>query len=200
MQPARPYLVAGLLWTAWLAAAAAGFAVWERYDATPGAAGPAADAAPTGRWELVLFAHPHCPCTRAALAELAELAHDGPGLAVRVVYVRPPGAPDGWERTGTWDDAAAVPGIAVTVEAGEAARAGAKTSGYAVLYDPHGRVAFRGGVTRARGRAGDSPGRRAVLDILAGREPEAREAPAFGCPLFGPDDCAPIGKETTCPR
>ena len=199
--PARPHLVAALLGAAWLALAAAGFAAWERYDATPGAAGPAADAAPTGRWELVLFAHPHCPCTRAALAELAELAHDAPGLAVRVVYVRPPGAPDGWERTGTWGDAAALPGITVTADAGdEASRAGAKTSGHAVLYDPHGRVAFRGGVTRARGRAGDSPGRRAVLALVAGREPETREAPAFGCPLLGPDDRAPKCEETTCPR
>jgi hypothetical protein len=65
-----------------------------------------------------------------------------------------------------------------------ARRTGATTSGYAVLYDAAGRAAFRGGLTRGRGRVGESAGRRAVLSVLAGEEPESRAVPVFGCSLF----------------
>jgi hypothetical protein len=171
----------------WLAVVAAGFAAWGAYDSTPGpqAAG-AATAEPVGpAWTLTLYAHPHCPCTRASLAELAELARALPaGAEVRVAFVRPAGTAAGWERTAAWDVAAAIPGVRVRcdVEGVEAARAGATTSGHAVLADAAGRVAFRGGLTRGRGRAGESAGRRAVLEIVAGGMADG-EAPVFGCPL-----------------
>jgi hypothetical protein len=46
---------------------------------------------------------------------------------------------------------------------------------------------FRGGLTRGRGKAGESPGRRAVLDwIHTGAGPG--EAPVYGCPLFDTTD------------
>jgi len=170
-------LLAGL----WLGGVAGGFAAWEAYDATPGPQAAGA-APPTGpAWALTFYAHPHCPCTRAGLAELAELARAAPELDVTVVLVRPAGAEPGWERSPAWD---AVPGARVRCDAdgAEAARVGAVTSGHAVLTDGAGRVAFRGGLTRARGRVGESPGRRAVLAILAGGEAPA-EAPVYGCPL-----------------
>lgn len=165
----------------WLAGVAGGFVAWEVYDATPGpqAAGAAPPAGPA--WALTFYAHPHCPCSRAGLAELAELARAAPDLDVTVVFVRPAGAEPGWERSAAWD---AVPGARVRCDAdgAEAARAGAATSGHAVLTDPTGRVAFRGGLTRGRGRVGESPGRRAVLAILRG-EQVANAAPVYGCPL-----------------
>ena len=182
----RPTITAAAA-LAWLATVAAGFAAWGAYDATPG---PRADgvvaAEPAGpAWTLTLYAHPHCPCTRASLAELAELARAlPPGAEVRVAFVRPAGTAAGWERTASWDEAAAIPGVRVRCDAGgaEAARAGATTSGHAVLADAAGRVAFRGGLTRGRGRAGESAGWRAVLEIVAGGMAEG-EAPVFGCPL-----------------
>ncbi|HEX4612822.1 MAG TPA: hypothetical protein VH092_31800 [Urbifossiella sp.] len=180
--------VVGAAAVVWLGGAAAGFAVWGGYDATPGpqavgAAGPG-DAAGSP-WALTVYAHPHCPCTRAGLAELAELARARPvGLDIRVVFVRPAGAEAGWERTASWDAAAAIPGVRVCCDpdGAEAGRAGAITSGHAVLADRAGRVAFRGGLARGRGRAGESAGRRAVLAIAAG-EGAAAEAPVYGCPL-----------------
>jgi hypothetical protein len=177
-----------LVVAAWLGLVAAGFAVWETYDSTPGAASAApAPAPPRGEWELVVFLHPHCPCSAATLDELAQLTADAPaGLGVRVAFVRPAGVAEGWERTATWETAAGLKGVRVECDrdGAEARRAGATTSGYAVLYDPAGRVAFRGGLTRARGRVGESTGRRAILSALAGQEPEARVAPVFGCSLF----------------
>src|SRR5215210_4678983 len=142
----------------WLGAVAAGFAAWEAYDATPGD-GPRdarteTDRPATGRGELVMFAHPRCPCTRASLAELGELlSHNSVGAEVRILFVRPEGVADGWERGELWATAADIPGVRVECDPGgaEAARAGATASGHVVVYDRDGRVAFRGGITKARG-------------------------------------------------
>lgn len=179
----------GVVAAAWLLAVVAGFAAWEVYDTTPGPRGEGSTAAgdPAGPpWTLTLYAHPHCPCVRATLAELADLARaGGDQLGVEVVFVRPEGVEPGWERTPAWDAAAAIPGARVGCDpdGAEATRAGAATSGHAVLADRTGRVAFRGGLTRARGRVGDSPGRRAVLEVVAGGG-AAAECPVFGCPLL----------------
>jgi hypothetical protein len=175
---------------AWLTLVAAGFALWERYDSTPGARAAEPSAAPFDRgagWELVVFLHPHCPCSEAALGELAEIVAAAPQrLTIRVLFVRPAGVAEAWERTDLWAKASGVRGVSVECDRGGtiAARTGATTSGYAVMYDPAGRVAFRGGLTRGRGRAGESAGRRAVLGVLSGEEPESRAVPAFGCSLF----------------
>jgi hypothetical protein len=185
--PPRSWVV-GLGAVVWLGCVGAGFAAWDRYDATPGPQGTAAAApiATAKPWTLTLYAHPHCPCTRAGLGELAELARFLPAATeIRVVFVLPRGVEAGWERTASWDAAAAIPGVAVVCDVGgaEAVRAGAATSGYAVLTDGSGRVAFRGGLTRGRGRVGESPGRRAILEVVAGGR-EVGEAPVFGCPLL----------------
>lgn len=180
----RSGLVVGFAAVVWLAGVAAGFAVWDRYDATPGAQAEAAGEPGAAAWTLTLYAHPHCPCTRASLDELAELARALPPVVqVRVVFVRPAGAAPGWERTASWDAAAAIPGVEVTCDAdGDAARAGAATSGHVVLTDAAGRVAFRGGLTRGRGRVGESAARRTILGVVAGEQADG-EAPVYGCPL-----------------
>jgi hypothetical protein len=136
---------------AWLGAVAAGFAAWEAYDSTPGDTPeqPEAIDAPAGPWELTMFVHPHCPCARASLGELrALLAEVPPGTGARVVFVRPAGVADGWERGELWDAAAELPGVRVECDPGgvEARRAGATISGHLVVHDGAGAVAFRGGI------------------------------------------------------
>src|SRR5581483_2344790 len=125
--------IAWVVAAGWFAAVAAGFVAWERYDTTPGEARAAEPTAvpPAGRWRLVMFAHPHCPCTRASLGELAELVGQTP-VEAEVVFVRPADCPDGWERTAAWEAAAAIPGVRVRCDVGglEAMRAGAATSGH----------------------------------------------------------------------
>lgn len=183
-----------LLIAGWLAAVGAGFGWLYRHAATPGAAAPAPDAEPPSAggpvFILRVYAHPHCPCTRATLAELARLlARPGGELTAEVVFVRPADAPADWADAPLARQAAAIPGVTVRWDVGghEAARAGARTSGHAVLYDPAGRPRFAGGLTRARGHEGDSAGATAVRTVLAGREVEAPQAPVFGCPLETPD-------------
>src|SRR5262249_12366956 len=154
-----------------LGAIAAGFGAWERYDATPGEVRPDTrdSAPPAGRWVLVMFVHPRCECTEASFTELRELlTRNSTDLVVRVLFVRPNGTPEGWERSELWQNASSIPGVSVEsdVNGAEAKLAGATASGHIVLRAPDGRVVFRGGITKARGRVGDNPGRRAILALL----------------------------------
>ena len=180
-----------------------GLGVWTglrsmwAYENAPGRVGepPARLAAlperegPSGKPVLVLIAHPRCPCTRASIEELAQIvaACHGP-LQVRVLFFRPAGAPDGWARTELWRRAAAIPGVEVLADAGgrAARRFGAETSGHAVLYGADGDRLFSGGITPARGHAGESAGRRAILSLLAGGTAGQETAPVYGCSLRDP--------------
>lgn len=140
---------------------------------------------------LIMLVHPQCPCSRASVAELERLlVETRDRVQAHVLVVRPPGAPEPWERTALWDRAAAIPGVTVHTDLdGEQARLfGATASGHVVVYDAAGRLRFRGGITGARGHEGDNPGRsRARAAILEG---DAGEGPTFGCALLHGDDGA----------
>jgi hypothetical protein len=66
----------------------------------------------------------------------------------------------------------------------EARRFRVRTSGHVVLYGADGRLQFSGGITDARGHAGESVGRRAVLAWLRDEADRPRTAPVYGCSLF----------------
>ena len=183
---------------AWGGLGAFGFwRLWE-YETTPGAAGTPARRWPAGtsvpldpsRPTLVLLLHPRCPCARASLDELERLVARCRGLmTVHVLACKPRGFPAGWERTGLWRRAEAIPGVSVHGDEGgdEAARFGAVTSGDARLYDPRGRLLFRGGLTDTRGHAGGSAGCAAIRALLAGEPAATSETPVYGCPLCQPE-------------
>jgi hypothetical protein len=196
MPRARLFLAA--LAVVWLAVLGLGHSWLLDYQSGPGASGPAPADWPAGsflrpmagRFTLLLFAHPYCPCTRASLEELSWVVARSRGrLDACLLFVRPPGAADGWERTDSWTAAAAIPGVRVAADADgqEARRFGARTSGQVLLYDSGGQLVFRGGITAGRGHQGDNPGRRALLARMAGDEEETGESPVFGCPLFDED-------------
>jgi hypothetical protein len=179
---------------AWLGLVATGFAFWEKYESTPGRVDRAEGATQngTGGWELVLFVHPHCPCSRVSLQEFAELAcRVSSDVALRVIFVRPQDVPLGWERTELWDLAAGIPRVQVScdTDGSEALRAGAATSGHLVVYDPSGRSVFHGGITRGRGQTGESSARREILALLTGSKTAVGQTPVFGCELFNPGAC-----------
>jgi hypothetical protein len=192
-------LLPGVAAAVWLAGVGGGMAALWRYATVPGVAATPPAAWPresrirpgAGRATLVMLAHPQCPCTRASIGELDRLmAHVGDRLAAHVVLVAPAGAPDGWDATDLRRAAAAIPGVAVLRDAGgvEARTFRAATSGQVLLYDAAGRLRFSGGITAARGHAGDNAGRSAIEALLAGADPAARETPVFGCALLGPGD------------
>src|SRR5688572_27967573 len=98
----RRELLLWVLGTLWLGGIVVGFFAWERYDATSEIRSHSetnTDRPASGRWSIVMFAHPRCPCTRASLTEFRELLTQAPaGVDAQVLFVRPKGTSDGWER------------------------------------------------------------------------------------------------------
>jgi hypothetical protein len=178
----------------WLSSIIAGFTLLALHDTAKGAAGAAPPTWPAAtrivlsdrKHTLIMFAHPRCPCTRASLAEFEKvLARRGDSAAPWIVFYKPAGADDGWEQTDQWSTASRMPGVRIVrdIEGMEASRFHAATSGQTLLYSPAGELEFSGGITVARGHAGDNVGRSAIEAILAASTPVTRETPVFGCSI-----------------
>jgi len=193
----------------WLILVAVGLWVLSGYENTPGIA-----AAPPVQWPvdsqiqrapnqdtLVVLAHPHCPCTRASIGELASImAHSQGRLAAYVLFIKPDGVADGWETTDLWQSASRIPGVQVIQDSDgrEARRFHAATSGQAILYDSEGRLLFTGGITASRGHSGDNEGRSAIVSLVNAKVTDRRETHVFGCPLFDPQsECRVTSNEKT---
>jgi len=179
----------------WLAVVVGATILMTRYSNTPGRGGQTPISWPKGsqiptdsnRPTLVMFAHPHCPCTRASLGELERLLARVPGrLRAQVIFLKPAGTATDWEKTDLWRKASSIPGVSVgTDNAGsEARRFHAETSGQTLLYDPAGHLRFQGGITFARGHAGDNAGRTALEELLREGHSNQVKTPVFGCSLF----------------
>jgi hypothetical protein len=103
-----------------------------------------------------------------------------------VLFVKPSGSADDWEKTDLWQSAASIPGVTVVVDDGaEAQRFHAVTSGQTALYDVEGRLQFSGGITGSRGHSGDNAGRSAIVSLLNTGDAERTKTSVFGCPLYG---------------
>jgi hypothetical protein len=175
----------------WGISIAAGCVVLQAYANQPGKAGPSPSGWPKEcviplddrRPTLLLFLHPLCPCSRASVDELAELvAFCGDRLAAHIVVLRT----DSLENEGL--DRDVLPGMKTWDDDGGALarRFGVLTSGHVLLYDPHGRLRYSGGITPARGHRGNNFGRSAVLAAVLGATQDSGPIPVFGCPLFEP--------------
>lgn len=181
-----------LLWTA---SVFGWFFFLESYSNTPGAGGLALEHWPVDssisrsgdRPTLLMFFHPRCPCSTASMGELERLVAISQGLAdIRAVFVRPEGTPCGWEQSDLWNLAKRIPDVQLSTDAlgVEAKRFGALTSGEVRLYDTKGRLLFCGGITGARGHAGDNAGSAAVFSWLHWGTAGRARTFTFGCPLF----------------
>lgn len=185
----------------WSAAVAFGWARVLDYTFRPGDAGtpsrswPADPPSPhrvaalrgDGRCaRLVMVAHPHCPCTRASIAELAHvLARARGSVVATVLFYRPRQASQGWERTDLWRSAAAIPGVTVLADPDgrEARRLGVVTSGHVLVYDRTGKRLFTGGITGSRGHAGHNVGRDSVIQLLTRGVAARRHSFVYGCSI-----------------
>jgi hypothetical protein len=183
-----------LLGAAWVAALAFGARVLFKYETTAGRTGlvssswPSVSIVPrqTDKATLLMLAHPHCPCTRASVGELAQvMAHAVGKVNAYVLFVKPAGAGADWDDTDLRRSAAAIPGVTVlTDENGtEAARFGAETSGHTLVFDRNGVLVFSGGITASRGHAGANEGESAVLAALKQEPMPRNRTPVFGCSL-----------------
>lgn len=178
----------------WVVALAFGARTMFRYETTPGRNGqtsltwPAGSMVPqpTEKPTLIMLAHPHCPCTRASVGELAQvMAHAAGKVNAYVLFVKPAAAGAHWDETDLRRSAAAIPGVtALTDENGtEAARFGAETSGQTLLFAADGTLVFAGGITASRGHAGSNAGESAVLAAINQETVSYSRTPVFGCSL-----------------
>jgi hypothetical protein len=195
-----PILLPILLLSAisWLSLVGVGLWLLWGYENTPGIAAesprqwpadsriqPAQDHA-----TLVMLAHPLCPCTRASIGELASImAHSQGRLSAYVLFIKPEGVSNDWEKTDLWQSASNIPGVKVILDRDgrEARLFHSATSGQTVLYDSYGRLLFSGGITGSRGHFGDNAGQGAIVAIVNAEVPDRTETSVFGCPLFNPE-------------
>lgn len=178
----------------WLSAACAGAWGLLKYENTPTAAAETPSQWPnesqitrkSDRPTLLMFAHPHCPCTEASVGELNRLLVrcQGP-VAVHVLFIQPREVAEDWTKTSLRKSAEAIPGTDVQLDPDgtEAHRFGAESSGYVVLYGADGKLLFNGGITGARGHAGDNAGENVVVALVNGQHVELKHTSVFGCSL-----------------
>jgi hypothetical protein len=196
----KKYTVIGAAVALWISAVGFGISTLWKYSITAGhPAEPPVDWPRTasvertvGQATLVMFAHPHCECSRASLGELAIIMAHGRGqVNASVFFYRPPTEPPEWTRSHLWETATVIPGVHVFEDPdGSVAESfGVFTSGQTLLYDSAGRLRFKGGITAFRGHSGDNVGRSAITALLHGDALPATAfpvtTPVFGCSLRG---------------
>lgn len=180
----------------WALTVASGFAILLQHSAQPGQQAVAHTQWPAGSTlkpykntsTLLMFVHPHCPCTRASLNELSKLMARCTGkVKATVVFFRPANTDADWARTDNWYSACSIPGVAAVADKDGRERKifGAFTSGEVLLYNKEGILLFHGGITSGRGHEGDNLGSTSIQSILkkgsACAEPTSTNT--FGCPL-----------------
>jgi hypothetical protein len=194
-------LATSLLAITWIATVAFGMRVLFHYENTPGRVGALSQAWPAAQIErasdrptLVMLAHPHCPCTAASVAELAQIMARFQGkVAAYVLFIKPRGAGRDWEDTDLRGSAEAIPGVKVVFDpdGAEARRFGAETSGHTLLFGADGRLLFSGGITVSRGHAGDNAGARAIVALVNNQTPARTQTLVFGCSLANRGETKP---------
>ncbi len=180
----------------WLAACSWGTLAFWRYEATAGQSGsvqkhwPESSLLPrrANQSSLTMFAHPHCPCTRASLNELANILADQPRFgSIRVVFSVPVDATPEWFDTEVVRLAKSMKGVEIVFDDGGriSTRFGAQTSGHTLLYDAAGDLKFSGGITGLRGHEGPNRGRTTVTALGQNPRGPAQASVVFGCALVG---------------
>jgi hypothetical protein len=178
----------------WLVAVGAGYYLLIQYKGTLGSDGnppvlwprdstvPLDPRVPT----LVMLAHPRCACTEASLEGLARFLERHSGrVRAHILFLRPKDVAHGWEQGSLWRQACALPQALVKTDdlGHEASRFRVGTSGHVLLYRPDGRLLFSGGITPARGHAGDSRGLDQLGEVLDKSGGPTPSTAVFGCPL-----------------
>lgn len=180
---------------AWALILACGFGGLITYQMRAGAPAIAPDIWPADadlpfdsqRYNLVMFAHPKCPCSEASLEELKViLTQRRDEMKSTICFFDPEGASADWTQTSLVRAARSIPGVNVVMDrkGSIAGKFGALTSGQILMFDGQGHRVFAGGITGSRGHAGDNRGRSLVL-ALAKNEVcgAAGLTPVYGCAL-----------------
>lgn len=183
-----------LLAIAWATTIFTGMLISIDFQSRPGLSGSAPGrwpekvpiAAPTTKPLLLLFLHPHCPCSRVSLGVLNELLLASPiPVRAQVIFFASRQFAEPVEKSESWQQAHQLKGVTVVCDSGGclARRFGAQASGWVVVYDSTGQLQFEGGITAGRGHAGANPGSEAIASLLKGQTVVNRSHCVFGCPI-----------------
>jgi hypothetical protein len=178
----------------WILAVGAGWTALSKYQNTPGKAPASPQEWPSVSSihrqsdlpTLVMFLHPHCPCSRASLAQLSSImTHAQNKMRTQVVFVKPVDVPLDWVKTDLYEKALKIPGVNVMIDEDgrEAEMFHGEVSGQVMLYDASGQLVFSGGITASRGHEGDNDGQDAILSFLNNGTLVKDKTPFFGCVL-----------------
>ncbi len=190
----KTILATALLGIAWAVAIAFGIRFLLNYETRPGHVGTVPGSWPahstvqlaTDRLTLVMIAHPECPCTRASVAELAEVMARTQGkISAYVLFYLPTKRDASWADTELRNNAAQIPGVTVLsdLDGVEAGRFGAETSGHTFVYDAAGKLLFNGGITASRGHSGDNDGESTVVSLAHNQAATRSQTFVFGCSI-----------------
>lgn len=136
---------------------------------------------------LLVFLHPHCPCSRSILEQIQTILDSHPGkVDCRIYVVVPPQAMEGWENGTLVNQLKAFEKATVEIDRNGiiASQFSANTSGQVLLYRSDGVLAFSGGITAPQSHVGQCPGLLALVARLQNDELPHLQSPVFGCPLF----------------
>lgn len=108
----------------------------------------------------------------------------------KVLFLKPEGTGDDWEKTPLWEAATSIPGVEVMADPdGSIAEAfGAETSGHVLFYGAEGELKYSGGITDSRGHEGPSTGADYIKMSFTANDiaTNAKDGLTFGCPLKTP--------------
>ena len=192
----------------WAGAAIVGVRAMLQYESTPGKVGSVSKSWPADsaihpaddRPTLIMFAHPQCPCTRASVAELAQVvARTQSKARVIVLFYTPRNSDAEWANTNLHRAVAQIPGVNIfsDVDGVEARRFGAETSGHTFVFDCDGHLLFNGGITASRGHSGDNAGESAIVSLINNHSAGRAQTFVFGCAINSHRD---QGKAAQCLR
>lgn len=183
-----------------------GFGSWYlwSYENTPGATAHFSSHIPARhnvaldaeRPTIIVFAHPHCPCSRASISELTKsLSQFQNKFRTKVYFYIPPGKDIQWAHSSLWEKTQRLPDTEVFIDPdGKIARAfEAKISGETFVLSPQDKILYHGGMTASRGHEGESAGSRGLADIARRGVASVVESPVFGCSLFKEETLSPGG-------
>lgn len=136
---------------------------------------------------VLVFYHPKCPCTRAAMRDLARLT---PKLRREVsIYglaYRPTSESNEWIETDSTRILRDINGARIVSDPDAliCRKFGVIVSGHMLVYSERGKLLFSGGITPSRGHEGSCLASDQMLRAIEeGAKPE-REWPVFGCAIY----------------
>ncbi|MDA8792481.1 hypothetical protein N9N67_04500 [Bacteriovoracaceae bacterium] len=138
-----------------------------------------------GKYNLVMFLHPECTCSKASLFHfkeiLSEIKHDN--LDSKIIFTMPKEKEKEWINSALVKEVKEAGSIQLIFDQSseEFKRFDAKTSGQAFLFSPSKDLLFNGGITDSRGHIGYNQGEDFIINTLNKRGLASKDVDVFGC-------------------